>query len=63
MLGCHTPDGVHWPTHEPFPKPKSEPIQPLFVWGKWRVGFLAIRDVGVGEELTWDYGSPPQASG
>ena len=40
--------------------PNLKPFRALFVRGKWRVGFLAITDIGVGEELTWNYGSPPQ---
>ena len=30
--------------------------RPLFVRGKWRVGFLATRDIDDGEELCYDYG-------
>ena len=28
---------------------------PFFIPGKWRIGFLAIRDISVGEELCYDY--------
>ena len=35
------------------------PYKPLLVGGKWRVGFVASRDIEAGEELTWDYGCPP----
>ena len=34
MLGCHTPDGVHWLTDEPFLKPKSEVIPGSICSGK-----------------------------
>lgn len=34
MLRCHMPDGVHWPTDEPFPKPKSEAILGCICLGK-----------------------------
>ena len=40
-------------------KPNLKPFQPLHIRSKWRVGFLAVRGIKVGEELTWDYGSPP----
>ena len=33
---------------------------PLFIRGKWRVGFTAARDLHAGDELTWDYGCPPK---
>lgn len=35
------------------------PYKPLFLNGKWRVGFTASRDLVAGEELTWDYGCLP----
>ncbi len=28
--------------------------------GEWRVGFYAIRDLSIGEEVTWDYNCPPE---
>ena len=40
--------------------PNLKPFRPLWVRGKWRVGFLAIRDIAAGEELTWHYSCPPQ---
>ena len=33
-----------------------KPGKLLYVWGKWRVGMVAVRDVVEGEELTYDYG-------
>ena len=30
--------------------------RPLFVRGKWRVGFVAVRDIQKGDEITYDYG-------
>ena len=30
--------------------------RPLYIWGKWRIGFLAIRDISAGEDSstnTW----------
>ena len=30
-------------------------IRPFFIRGKWRIGFLAIRDISVGDELCYDY--------
>ena len=30
--------------------------KPLHLRGKWRIGFVAIRDIEIGEELTYDYG-------
>jgi len=32
--------------------PNLRPFHPLHICGKWRVGFLAARDIKVGEELT-----------
>ena len=29
---------------------------PEFVRGKWRIGFVAVRDIGAGHEVVWDYG-------
>ena len=29
--------------------------RPFFIRGKWRIGFLAIRDISVGDELCYDY--------
>ena len=37
-----------------------KPFRPLFVQGKLRVAFLATRNIKKGEELTWDYGCPPE---
>lgn len=31
------------------------PHRPLFVRGKWRVGFISTRDIKAGEELLYDY--------
>ena len=33
-----------------------KPMKPVYVRGKWRVGFLALREIQVGEELCYDYG-------
>lgn len=33
-----------------------KPGPPLFLRGKWRVAMLAVRDIFVGQELTYDYG-------
>jgi hypothetical protein len=37
-------------------KANIKPHCPLFVRGKWRVAFLATRDISIGEELRYDYG-------
>jgi SET domain-containing protein len=29
---------------------------PRYIQGKWRIGFLAVRDIVAGEEVLWDYG-------
>lgn len=34
-------------------------FKPLLIKGKWRVGFVAIRDIRKGEELLYDYGVQP----
>ena len=31
-------------------------MKPVYVRGKWRVGFLSLREIQVGEELCYDYG-------
>ena len=46
--------------HAPPRKATAKPTKPLFIKGKWRVGVVAARDLQMGEELTWDYGCPPQ---
>ena len=46
--------------HAPRQQATTKPTKPLFIKGKWRVGFVANRDLKKGEELTWDYGCPPQ---
>ena len=40
--------------------PSLKPFKPLFANQKWRVGFLAVHDIAPGEEITWDYGAPPE---
>ena len=42
--------------------PNLKMWRPMMIRGKWRVGFLALRDIQKGEELTYDYGkqkNPP----
>ena len=36
--------------------PNVRPHPPLFVKGKYRVGFVALHDIEAGTELLWDYG-------
>ena len=45
--------------HAPRAVATLTPYKPLFVGGKWRVGFTASRQLHPGEELTWDYGCEP----
>ena len=45
--------------HAPRALATLAPFGPLFLNGKWRVGFIATRNLCVGEELTWDYGCAP----
>ena len=33
----------------------AEMTQPVYVRGKWRIGFTAIRDIEAGDEVVWDY--------
>lgn len=33
-----------------------KPAMPLYVRGKWRIGMIAVRDIFVGQELSYDYG-------
>jgi len=35
--------------------PNAELTSPVFARKKWRIGFMATRDIGVGEEVVWDY--------
>ena len=37
------------------PSPNAAVTPPLKVRGKWRIGFLAIGDVNVGDEVVWAY--------
>lgn len=34
----------------------AEITRPFFARGKWRIGFVAIRNIAMGEEVVWDYG-------
>lgn len=48
--------------HSPPSMANIRPFRPLMVRGKWRVGFTAVRDICVGEELLYSYGqqaNPP----
>ena len=36
--------------------PNAKLTRPYKIRGKWRIGFLSLRDIGVGEEVVWDYG-------
>ena len=33
-----------------------KPGRPTYLRGKWRVGMIAVRDIPVDQELTYDYG-------
>lgn len=35
--------------------PNAAVTSPVKVNGKWRIGFLAVRDINVGDEVVWDY--------
>lgn len=41
--------------HAPVRKATVKPFKALHVGDKWKVAFLAVRDIEEGEELTWDY--------
>ena len=45
--------------HAPRDRATLAPFKPLFLKGRWRVGFVATRDLHPGQELTWDYGCSP----
>ena len=45
--------------HEPRGKATLTPFKPLLIGGKWRLGFVATRDLQPGQELTWDYCCAP----
>ena len=34
----------------------AEVTRPVFARGKWRIGFMAVRDIDFGDEVVWDYG-------
>ena len=36
--------------------PNAKLTRPYKIRGKWCIGFLSLRDIGVGEEVVWDYG-------
>ena len=42
--------------HAPGEAANSKAFPPKKIRGKYRVGFLASRDILQGEEITWDYG-------
>ena len=46
--------------HAPERSASARAFKPLLVNGVWRVAFLARRDILVGDEITWDYGCPPE---
>ena len=54
----HTPGRLM--NHAPAQLANVKPFKALLVNGKWRVAFPAVHDIQVGEELTWDYGCPPE---
>ena len=33
-----------------------KPCRPIYIRGKWRVPMMAVRDIFVGQEITYDYG-------
>lgn len=39
-----------------------KPFRPLFVRNKWRIGFMSMRHIRVGEVLVWDYACPPEGN-
>lgn len=45
--------------HAPPSQATLVPFRPLKLEGKWRVGFVAARDLFPGEELIWDYSASP----
>ena len=36
--------------------PNAALTSPTHVRGKWRIGFVAIQDINIGDEVVWDYG-------
>ena len=34
----------------------AKPGRPIHLRGKWRVGLVAVRDINIGDEVTYDYG-------
>lgn len=42
-------------------KPNLKLFRPLMIRGKWRVGFVATRDIKEGEALSYDYGQQKKA--
>ena len=66
-MGCFTLDATRrfnsvgrLLNHAPAKVATVKPFKPLLVGEKWKVAFLAARDITKGEELTWDYGCPPE---
>ena len=48
--------------HAPAREATTKPFRALKVDKTWKVAFLATRDIRAGEELTWDYGCPPEGN-
>lgn len=36
--------------------PNARTTTPAYVREKWRIGFISVREIKVGEEILWDYG-------
>ena len=36
-------------------RPNAELTAPVFARGKWRIGFVVVRDIKIGDEVVWDY--------
>lgn len=41
--------------HAPGQEANCRPHPPLYVRGKWRVGFVTTKEIPAGEEVTYDY--------
>ncbi len=46
--------------HAPPQVATARPHRAFLLHGEWRLGFVATRDLTIGEELVWNYDCPPE---
>lgn len=58
----HTQQYGRYLNHASAPVANVKPLHPFLVDGRLRLGFISLRHINANEELTWDYGIPPQGA-